>query len=80
MWPPILVNLFLITLPKVGIAETRAKAIADAMRAYSIAVAPDSSLKKWNSLFITFSYRISISAHIMCTLVSLWTETIIRGR
>jgi hypothetical protein len=52
MLPPMPTNLFLITLPSVGIVATRAKAIAEAMRAYSIAVAPDSSFMKRTNLFI----------------------------
>ncbi len=40
---PMLENLLLITVPRAGMAATRAKAMADAISAYSIAVQPASS-------------------------------------
>jgi hypothetical protein len=52
---PIFTNLFLITLPNVGIAVTKAKAIAEAMSAYSIAVAPDWSCINFSNVFIPIS-------------------------
>jgi hypothetical protein len=55
IFEPMLVNLFLMTLPRVGIVATSAKAIAEAIKEYSIAVAPDSSFIKPGILFISFS-------------------------
>jgi hypothetical protein len=52
---PMFTNLFLMMLPNEGIAVTKAKAIAEAISAYSIAVAPDWSCIKFLNLFIPFS-------------------------
>jgi hypothetical protein len=52
MLEPMLENFVLMMVPNAGIAATRAKAIAEAIRAYSIAVAPDSSFMKRTNLFI----------------------------
>jgi hypothetical protein len=50
--PPIEVNFVTMALLMKGIAAIKQTAIAEAMRPYSIAVAPDSSFTKRTSLFI----------------------------
>ena len=52
---PMKANLVLMIVPSAGIADTKANAMAEAMRAYSIAVAPDSLLMKIPNLIILFS-------------------------
>ena len=49
---PMKANLVLMMPPKTGIEATRAKAIAEAISAYSIAVAPDSSFLKFANFAI----------------------------
>ena len=50
---PMLENLLLITVPRAGMAATSAKAMADAISAYSIAVAPASSAIKRENICMT---------------------------
>ena len=52
MWPARLENLPVMADARIGMAVTRARPMAAAMRAYSIAVAPDSSFAKRLKLFI----------------------------
>jgi hypothetical protein len=49
---PMPANLLEMTLPRVGIVATRATAMAAAMSAYSMAVAPDSSFMNSFTFFI----------------------------
>jgi hypothetical protein len=53
---PMFANLALMIVPSAGIADTNASAIAEAMRAYSIAVAPVSFAKNVPKESITVSY------------------------
>ncbi len=48
-------NLVLMIVPSAGIADTKANAMAEAMSAYSIAVAPASLSMKIPNLLIAFS-------------------------
>ena len=52
MWPARLENLPVTAVARIGMAVTRAKPMAAAIRPYSMAVAPDSSLTKRTNLFI----------------------------
>jgi hypothetical protein len=50
-WPASDENLPVMDDARIGIAVTRARPMAAAIRPYSIAVAPDSSLKNFNMIY-----------------------------
>jgi hypothetical protein len=54
-WVPMYENLDFKIVPKAGIEATNANAMAEAINAYSIAVAPDSSFIKPTNFFMSFS-------------------------
>jgi hypothetical protein len=77
-------------VPRAGMADTKANAMADAMRAYSIAVAPDSSFKKFINLLIQFSKLVLFAApdlpvtmreaRLLCQQPLVSSETLIQPK
>jgi hypothetical protein len=62
MCVPIFANFALMMVPSAGIADTSANAIAEAMRAYSIAVAPESFPKNVPKVCMAVSYKVGFFA------------------